>query len=62
MTEHEKLMLRRLLERAKRCYEDMAMDIAHVGDARTASLYASYASDAQLMIDKLNIGLIRVLK
>lgn len=63
MTEHEKLMLKRHLERAKRWYIEAAMTCSEIGDMPAATkTYAEHAENAQLMIDKLNLGLIRVLK
>lgn len=60
MTEHEKLMLRRHLESAIRRYMAVAEELDADSHPTMAAAYRAQAAEAQVVIDKLNIGLINV--
>lgn len=60
MTEHEKLMLRRHLESAVRRYTAVAEELEADNHPTMAAAYRAQAREAQIVIDKLNVGMLRV--
>lgn len=58
MTEHEKLMLKRHLEQAIRSYIELADIYRDISQHDGKFKWSEAVCDAQLMLDKLNSGLL----